>query len=249
MGYSMRKNAGVFEQRSGALGRYCKKRREPSRTDVSTSGARSALADIQVVKTETEQRLRIILDLQARVSKQALAIADVIEKLNTSRQRLQARLFYPGAPPLWRVWPVSSAESIGTVLSRSIARSYESLSNFVFLRKGSVARLLVWFVIAVAVMRWLGRANLRSQSSDHAVEQLRYVLRRPVSLAVLIISPVAFLLTPRVQINAVLALSLILYSRSRACFRFTRRLRVFSTSWLVSTPRMGWSVYSTSRWV
>jgi hypothetical protein len=67
---------------------------------------KSVLTDIQTVKTETEQRLRIVLDLQARVSKRALAVADVVEKLNTSRHRFRERLLYPDAPPIWRVSPV-----------------------------------------------------------------------------------------------------------------------------------------------
>jgi hypothetical protein len=74
-------------------------RNVPELTSV-LGAAKTALAEVRTVQTEAEQRLRIVLDLQARVSKQALVTADVVEKLNTSRQRFQARLFYPDAPPI-----------------------------------------------------------------------------------------------------------------------------------------------------
>ena len=104
------------------------------------AAAETASAEVQTVQTEAEQ-LRIVLDLQARVSKQALATSDVIEKLNMFRHRFQARLFYPDAPPIWRV--SRSAEPITTVMSRSIARLFEALGNFVSLRKGSVTVLFL----------------------------------------------------------------------------------------------------------
>lgn len=169
----------------------------------------SVLADVQAVKTETEQRLRIVLDLQARASKQTLAVADVVNKLNASRHRFQARLFDPDAPPLWRVSPLPSAESAGTVLNRSIARSYRAVTDFVSLRKGSVTGLLLSFMILGAIIHRLGVAITASASSEDAVKQFYCILRRPVSLAVLITSPIAVLLTPRVQMNAVLALTLL----------------------------------------
>ena len=55
-------------------------------------------------------------------------------------------------------------------------------------------------------MRWLGRRTHGLQSSDHALNRFDYLLRRPVSLAVLIIFPSSISFNTTRQINAGLAL-------------------------------------------
>jgi hypothetical protein len=82
-------------------------------------------------------------------------------------------------------------------MSRSIARLFEALGNFVSLRKGSVTVLFLWLVIGVAAIRRLGQPNSTSRILDNAAGQLGYILRPPVALAVMIISPIAFILIPR----------------------------------------------------
>ena len=89
-----------------------------------TARVRSALADIGQVEAVAEQRLRTVLDLQARLSKQAADIVDIVEQLNVSRQRVQALLFQPDAAPIWHVAPETQVDPAIIVAGRSLARAY-----------------------------------------------------------------------------------------------------------------------------
>src|SRR4051794_25966721 len=51
---------------------------------------RSALRDIDRVQTEAEHHVRLVLDLQSRLSKQALTVTDVLERLAVARQHIRA---------------------------------------------------------------------------------------------------------------------------------------------------------------
>ena len=60
---------------------------------------RKSLSEIESVKATAEERLRTIVELQGRVSKQASAIADMIEKLGSATQSFQKRLLPCGRAP------------------------------------------------------------------------------------------------------------------------------------------------------
>ena len=167
---------------------------------------RAALTDIRAAKTTAERRFRAVLDLQARLSKEALAIADVVEKLNTSRHEVRAQLLQPDAPPIWRAQPDAPADPIQTVLTRSLSRSYSGAVAFVIERQALVSGAVCFLVLAVIVLHRISRNIIRAGVSDEAVNRLSRVLRRPLSLAVLIAVP--FLLSyPLARVSTVLVLS------------------------------------------
>lgn len=86
---------------------------------------RQALSEIEALKVAAEERLRIVVGLQGRVSKRAEAVADILESLSEATQQFQARLFYPDAQPIWRVSVTGQqgGASMNTLLSRSLAHS------------------------------------------------------------------------------------------------------------------------------
>ena len=167
---------------------------------------RSTITDIQAVHGAAEQRLRTVLDLQARVSKQALIVADIVEKLEAVRQGFQARMFYPDAPPIWQALPKDGTEPISTVLSRSIAKFYSDSVSFAKVHRGGLFRGVLFIVFAVVISRRLRHVFLNIGSQDETVARAALVLKRPVSLAAIIAAPLITLSSPNARTNVVLLL-------------------------------------------
>ena len=167
---------------------------------------RSTITDIQAVHGAAEQRLRTVLDLQARMSKQALIVADMVEKLEAVRQGFQARIFYPDAPPIWQALPKDGTEPISTVLSRSIAKFYSDSVSFAKVHRGGLFRGVLFIVFAVVISRRLRHVFLNIGSQDETVARAALVLKRPVSLAAIIAAPLITLSSPNARTNVVLLL-------------------------------------------
>ena len=164
----------------------------------------SALKDIREVQATAEQRLRTVLELQARSSKQALTIADVIEKLTEARQQVHAHLFYPDAPPIWQVAREAQTDPLGTVLGRSLRSSYVALAQSVAGRTWLVFSVVVILVLALFSIHRLSSVILRIKSSDEAIVRTSQLLQRPLALALLVTGPVMLLAYPLARMSAVL---------------------------------------------
>jgi hypothetical protein len=170
---------------------------------------RSALKDIQTVMRIAEQRLRTILELQARMSKQALAIADNIEALNASRQRLEAGLLHQDAPPIWQRTPARQTEKMTSVLGRSLEQAYASSAGFVAANQGLISCAVFFLALACVIIRQFRRAVLKAAALDGGSALAARVLKRPLSLALLFASPVTFMLAPVSRLRVVFFLTLL----------------------------------------
>src|SRR3954447_1528028 len=88
---------------------------------------RQSVEDIETLKAAAEERLRTIVELQGSVSKQASAIADMMEKLRDATQTFQKRLFHADALPIWKTWSARhERESLGAIFRRGVERSYSN---------------------------------------------------------------------------------------------------------------------------
>ena len=156
------------------------------------------------MQSTAEQRLRTVLELQARLSKQALTIADVIEKLTEARQQVHAHLFYPDAAPIWQVAPQAQTDPIGTVLGRSLRSSYMAMAQTITGRTWLVASLLLVMVLTLYFIYRLSTVITRITTSDEVIVRTSQLLQRPVALALLFTAPVMLLAYPLARMSAVL---------------------------------------------
>ena len=171
---------------------------------------RSALNDIRQAEAQAEKRFRTVLDLQARLSKQAATTADVMEQLNASRHRIQSRLFYPDAPPVWDATRDEQADPLSVIVGRSLMRSYQAATAFVSARKVMVIAAILMLAIVLGAIHRLSRAAIRAESSDDAIRRASQVLRRRFSLALLLTSPLILLSYPLARVSTVLLLAQLL---------------------------------------
>ena len=165
---------------------------------------RSSLTEIQRVKTVADQRLRAVLDLQRRVSKQASSISDIEEKLNASREHFLAKMFQSDAPPIWQVVSQIEIESPAGLLRRSVLRFY---SGFAAMEKNIPAGAILFLALALGVCRRMRRALLNLGEADDTVARALMILGRPIAVAALIASPLAVVSSPLASMNAVLVLA------------------------------------------
>jgi small-conductance mechanosensitive channel len=166
---------------------------------------RQFVDEIGAVETVAVERLRTVVELQGRVSRQASSIAEMLEKLSDATKSFQIRLFFPDAPPLWKLWSGGpKAESLRSVLRRSWARSGSHTVGFLRSSPGLVIGMILSMALALAGGRWLRRAIRRSQSSDALLLGSAEILRRPVSLAVLAAAPAVFATLPLARMSVVL---------------------------------------------
>jgi small-conductance mechanosensitive channel len=167
---------------------------------------RTALRDIDKVKADAERQLRIVLDLQAQLSKDSLAVAEVVEKLAAARKTVQAHLLEPDAPPIWEAarGPRDPWRSVLNQLLEGLRTAAIVFFNQIKLVAGGLILLAAVLFLAI---RWLIRAIPASGSSDEVMHQVSQILRRPVSLALVIGSPFVFLSYPLARASSVLFLA------------------------------------------
>ena len=166
---------------------------------------RRSLTEIETLKTAAEERLRIIVELQGQVSKQASAIADTIEKLEDATQSFQKRLLHADAPPIWKIWSGErKRESLGAVVSRAMGRSYSNSTEFVGSRQGLVAATFLYLALAFAGIRWLGTALRKAKSPDPQVLAASHILDRWLAMMVLSTAPLVLASLPVARMAVVL---------------------------------------------
>jgi small-conductance mechanosensitive channel len=166
---------------------------------------RQSLSEIDAVKASAEERLRTIVELQGRVSKQASAIADTIDKLGEATLSFQKRLFRADAPPIWKQWSAqANHESLGAIFRRALGRSYSTSTGFVQTRQRLVLQTALWLVFAFLAVWRFGATLRKTNSSDPRLLQASRILRRPVSLSVLLAAPLVLASLPLTRVAVVL---------------------------------------------
>src|SRR4051794_35916303 len=166
---------------------------------------RRSVQDIETLKATAEERLRTIVELQGSVSKQASAIADMVEKLRDATQSFQKRLFHADAPPIWKTWSAQGErESLSAVFRRAVGRSYSNSTGLVESRQGLVIEMVLFAAFAFAGIGWLRRAVSKGKSPDPRTLQASRILDRRVALTVLMTAPLVLASLPVARTTVVL---------------------------------------------
>src|SRR5262249_2566520 len=128
---------------------------------------RQSMHDIQTVANVAEERLRIVVELQSRVSKLGLTVSETLEKLPEAKQQVRKRLLYPDGLPIWRAAAEPhSNERSGLSWKPLVARVYSDSAAFLRDRRGLIGGTFVFFVLVLACIRWFARATLKRDASD-----------------------------------------------------------------------------------
>lgn len=166
---------------------------------------RRSLSDIETLKTAAEERLRTVVELQGRVSKQATAVAEMIERLGDATQSFQRRLFHADAPPIWKAWSgQGDREPLGTIFRRATGTTYSNSTGFAESRQGLVIETVLFVALAFALARWLGAALSKANSPDQRILQASRILDRRVALTVLMTAPLVLASLPVARMTVVL---------------------------------------------
>jgi potassium efflux system protein len=166
---------------------------------------RQSLSEIEAVKGAAEDRLRTIVELQGRVSKQASVIADIVEKLGSATQSFQKRLFRADAPPIWK--PDVGArdhQSVGAIVRRVLGRSYSNSREFVGNQQGLAFEIALVLALAIMASRRLVRAVNKANSSDTRLLKASDILSRWFAVSVLMTAPLVLGSLPVARMTLVL---------------------------------------------
>jgi small-conductance mechanosensitive channel len=164
-----------------------------------------ALTEIRRVRNQLDDRLHAVVKLQGRVSKRAVTVADTLDKLGETTRQFHGQLFHPDDHAIWELSARKSAPSdeFGTVLNRSLVRSYSNSAAFLQSRKGLIGSTIVLLALAFVLLHRVAGKTLRAADPDARTILALQILRRPISLAVLFVSPVALASLPLARMSVV----------------------------------------------
>ncbi len=149
-----------------------------------------SLAEIRTLEGVTEGRLKTVLDLQARVVKQASSIAVTIERLGAATQSFQKRLFNRDAPPIWTALAEKRDNPRAEFWTRSLRRSHASAWEFVRSHHNLIVTGLLALAVALLATHALKRIGSGGAPGSPAQVRASYLSGRPLSLALLLWAPV-----------------------------------------------------------
>lgn len=153
--------------------------------EVVAQRVRSALDQIQQLRTEAQQQLGLILTSQNRISEQDREISAVQQELREAYERLRARLLERDSYPLWAIRELHTSDrSLSTAIRVAAGRGSAASRNF--LRSKMPLLILTAGIYLFALLMAFGLTNyLASKNGQDAVEGSQ-LLQRPFSGALLV---------------------------------------------------------------
>lgn len=153
--------------------------------EVVAQRVRSALDQIQQLRTEAQQQLGLILTSQNRISEQDREISAVQQELREAYERLRGRLLERDSYPLWAIRELHASErSLSTAIRVAAGRGSVASRNF--LRSKMRILILTAGIYLFALLIAFGLRNyLVSKNGQDAVEGSQ-LLQRPFSGALLV---------------------------------------------------------------
>lgn len=176
---------------------------------------KTALADLQQLQATVQERLRLLLSWQDRVSQLEFLVSSRLDDLALARQRFQSTLLMRDSRPLWSAVSEKgepgqnySEDPGGRSLVHELAAARESLER----QRGSFFFLLLLFVALLLLNISLAKRIDPLTADNPELHQAAAILRHPVSAALLIILLVQLWLSPLSAslVNSIVALLLLI---------------------------------------
>ena len=140
------------------------------------------LDKIQVVKSQVQEQLNIVLTLQNQVSQQDQQISDVLLRVREARERERSRLLELDSRPLWEGL---DSQALQPSFRRSFDRSFTTASEFVSTHKLALFSLASVYLLALCgVLKT--RRYLAPPSQPEVPTEASRVFARPFSVALLV---------------------------------------------------------------
>lgn len=155
---------------------------------------RATLAELQRIQPPAEERLSRLLSLQDRVSQLAFLVTQELDHLAVARQRFQGQLLARDNRPLWSAFFAPDIE--GRNDSRSFVHELAAARENINAQRGSFLSLVLLFVAALLLNLSLARRIDALTADDEALRQSAGVLKRPISVALLVTLLVFLWLSP-----------------------------------------------------
>lgn len=190
---------------------------------------RSTLSEIQALQTRAQERLSQLLSLQDRVSQQDLMVSTELDSILLAKQRFQGQLLARDHRPLWAAFSSQpETQSADDAADRSFVHELAAARESVNDQKLNFILLVILFVTALLLNISLAKKIAPLTTDDEALHQSARVLKRPVSVAMLITLLTYLWLAPLSAsiINSIVALLLLIP------FLRVARLLVEPPSWL-----------------
>ena len=148
--------------------------------------AGKAVAEIRDALQSAEARRSGIVTLQQSVAKQSSIISTETDRLKKAMEKSQRSLLEADSPPLWKVqFGSQTGNGDGLVLRGNYTEDVKRLKTFVSVKRGALFGIAVLTLIATAFFVHLQHApRFRTAAPD--VENLGFVVRRPISLALFV---------------------------------------------------------------
>ena len=144
------------------------------------------LDKIQLIKSQAQEQLNVVLTLQNEVSQQDQQISDILLRVREIREGERGRLLEADHLPLWKASQLRELEqSAGFPLPRSFDRSYTTAREFLRAHKLGMLTLVGSYLLALFAVFKL-RRYVRHRTPPEVPREASQVLDRPFSVALLL---------------------------------------------------------------
>jgi hypothetical protein len=159
----------------------------------------STLAEIETGGEALRNRLNDVFALQSQVSDQTMAITEVLNQIETVREKSRLTLFAQDRAPLWQIiFSPSEDLPVWEQIGNMVRDRAHTLRNFYIDYRQHLLFHLFLF-IGMAVILIVVRRRL-SGSQEEAFRPSAYLLSRPISVSVLIGLILSILIYPRIPV-------------------------------------------------
>ncbi|HMV83927.1 MAG TPA: mechanosensitive ion channel [Blastocatellia bacterium] len=171
---------------------------------------RTTLAELRRLQPQAEERLNRLLSLQDRVSQLQFLVAQELDHLAAARQRFQSQLLARDNRPLWSAFFAPDTE--GQSDSRSFIHELAAARENISAQRSRFLFLVLLFVAALLLNISLAKRLDALTADDDGLRQSASVLKRPVSVALLVTLLVFLWLSPLSAsiVNSLVALLLLI---------------------------------------
>ena len=150
----------------------------------------ATIVEIDTLQARLDDRIKALLVYQNRISKQQIAINELLDLINDAEAELRTQLFVRDSPPLLEAFQtIPDSLHLGDYLKESWDNFSRTMSNFTRANKNAMNVHLFLFVLLLAVMLYFNKRNKQQKlfnEDDNVLRASAFFISRPFSAALLV---------------------------------------------------------------
>ena len=159
--------------------------REAAGLEVVAGRVEQELDAIHKLRSEAQDRLKLILTLQNRISEQDRELSGVLRKLDEAHERLHDSLFERDSRPLWQDRQREpTGQRLSTVIRLSANRGFTGTREFLRSQKPLLLGMVAIYVFTLLIAFRLRNYAASENKGDAIIDEVQIFLR-PFSVAML----------------------------------------------------------------